>query len=66
MRSMLGQQQQNVGLGSRFFSNKDDLVYRHFSGLGHLGLEDDSKQLIDRVSGEEAALRVKKVSGPIG
>ena len=38
------------------FSNKGDLVYRHFSGLGHLGLEDDSKQLIDRVSGEESAL----------
>ena len=38
------------------FRNKDDLVCRHFSGLGHLGLEDDSKQLIDRVSGEESAL----------
>ena len=37
--------------------DKDDLVYRHFSGPGHHGLEDVSVQLIGRVSGEESVLR---------
>ena len=36
--------------------NKNDLLYRHFSGPGHHGLEDVSIQSIDRVSGEESAL----------
>ena len=40
--------------------NKDDLLYRHFFGPGHHGLEDVSIQLIDRVSGEESALRDKE------
>ena len=40
--------------------NKDDLLYRHFFGPGHHGLEDVSIQLIDRVSREESALRVKE------
>ena len=40
--------------------NKDDLLYRHFSGPRHHGLEDVSIQLIDRVSGEESALRDKE------
>ena len=40
--------------------NKDDLLYRHFSGAGHHGLEDVSIQLIDRVSGKESALRDKE------
>ena len=40
--------------------NKDDLLYRHFSGPGHHGLEDASIQLIDSVSGEESALRDKE------
>ena len=31
---------------------KDDLLYRHFYGPGHNGLEDGSVQLIDRVSNE--------------
>ena len=31
--------------------NKDDLLYRHFSGPGQHGLEDVSIRLIDRVSG---------------
>ena len=35
-------------------------MYRHFSGPGHLGLEDVSIQLLDTVSGEESALRDKK------
>ena len=42
--------------------DKDYLVYRHFSGPGHHGLEDVSIQLIDRVSAEESALRDKKKS----
>ena len=37
--------------------SKDDLLYRHFFGPGHHGLEDVSIQLIDRVSGDESALR---------
>ena len=40
--------------------NKDDLLYRHFFGPGHRGLEDVSIQLIDRVSGEKSALRDKE------
>ena len=40
--------------------NKNDLLYRHFSGPGHHGLEDVSIQSIDRVSGEESALRDKE------
>ena len=40
--------------------NKDDLLYRHFFGPGHHGLEDVSIQLIDRGSGEESALRDKE------
>ena len=40
--------------------NKDDLLYRHFSGLGHHGLEDVSIQLIDGVSGKESALLDKE------
>ena len=32
---------------------KDDLLYQHFHGEGHLGLEDMSEQLIDWVKGEK-------------
>ena len=40
--------------------NKDYLLYRHFFGPGHHGLEDVSVQLIDQVSREESALRDKE------
>ena len=40
--------------------NKDNLLYRHFFGPRHHGLEDVSIQLIDRASGEESALRDKE------
>ena len=46
--------------------NKDDLLYRHFSGRGHFGLEDVIIQLIDRVSGKNQLSGIKKASGPIG
>ena len=35
-------------------------MYRHFFDAGHHGLEDVSIQLIDRLSGEESALRDKE------
>ena len=67
MRSTLGQQQQNLGLGLTIIrpvleriqgfllrtETRMILYNRQFSGPGHHGLGDVSIQLIDRVSGEE-------------
>ena len=74
MRSTLGQQQQNLGLGltiirpvleriQGFLLRVETRMIFYidiFLGPGHHGLEDVSIQLIDRVSGEESALRDKE------